>query len=238
MQYIVTSGDCISSLASQYGFFWETIWNANPDLRNMRNNPNVLMAGDVVIIPDKILKEIACSTDQLHKFVKKGERAKFRLIVERYNIPLANRRFVLSVSPDVFQGTTDDNGLLEVSIDPKVMSGHLWMPDDNLECDLEMGYLDPVEETTGVQHRLHNLGFYVGELDGVASDELHNAIADFQTSVGLDGTGELDDTTRQTLFLRHDQVHSRPQPQSPEPDEPGNATDSTAPAARPSSSGD
>jgi hypothetical protein len=238
LQYIVKSGDCISSLASQYGFLWETIWNANPELRNLRNNPNVLMAGDVVLIPDKVVKEFACDTDQLHKFVIKGERAKFRLIVERYGIPLANRRFVLSVSPDVFKGTTDDNGLLEVSIDPTVMSGHLWMPDDNLECDLEMGYLDPVEETTGVQHRLHNLGFYVGELDGVASDELHNAIADFQTSVGLDGTGELDDTTTQTLFLRHDLVHSRREPQSPEHDETGNVTNSTARTTRHFSSGD
>jgi hypothetical protein len=196
------------------------------------------MPGDVVFIPDKTLKEIPCSTEQLHKFVKKVERAKFRLIVEQYNLPLANRRFVLSVSPDVFQGTTDDNGLLEVSIDPKATTGHLLMPDDNLECDLEMGYLDPVEETTGVQHRLHNLGFYLGELDGVASDELHDAIADFQISVGLDGTGELDDTTRQTLFLRHDQIHPAPQTQSSEPDEPGSGTDSTAPAARPSSSED
>ena len=207
MTHIVKSGDCILSLAAHYGFLWKTVWNANPDLQKLRNNPNVLMPGDIVIIPDRAIKEVPCATEQRHRFLKKGTRARFRLIVEDFDAPLANRRYVLSVGSDIFQGTTDDDGLLQASIDPTITTGHLSMPDDGLEFSLHLGYLDPLEEITGVQHRLQNLGFYDGKLDGVVNDELHDAIADFQASVGLGATGELDDNTRQILFARQDQFH-------------------------------
>jgi hypothetical protein len=224
LEYTVQAGDCILSLATRYGFFWQTLWKANRALKALRNNPNVLMPGDTVIIPDKTIKELPCATDQLHKFVKKGARAKFRLIVERFNIALAQRHYILKIGSDVFDGTTDDTGLIEVSIDPTAIEGHLQMPDDDLECDLQLGYLDPLEETTGVQHRLQNLGFYFGELDGADSDDLHAAIADFQSSVGLDPTGELDDNTRQNLLLMQDQVHPQCQPEAPDPEDQGDSS--------------
>src|SRR4051812_26701772 len=106
LEYTVQAGDCILSLATRSGFFWKTLWKANPALRALRNNPNVLMPGDVVLIPDKTIKELPCATDRCHKFMKKGVRAKFRLIVERFNIPLANRRYILTIGSDLFDGTT------------------------------------------------------------------------------------------------------------------------------------
>ena len=225
MEYTVQAGDCILSLASRYGFFWQTLWNGNPALQALRKNPNVLMPGDVVVIPDKTIKQLPSATDQRHEFVKKGARAKFRLIVERFNIPLANRYYILRIGADVFNGTTDSTGLLEQSIDPQATEGHLQLPGDDLECDLQLGHLDPIEETTGVQHRLQNLGFYFGDLDGADTDDLHAAIADFQTSVGLDATGELDDHTRQTLFLMQDQVHPQSKPEGPAAAEQGGGSD-------------
>ena len=40
--YTVKQGDCISSIADQMGFFWDTVWNDpnNEQLRNRRKNPN------------------------------------------------------------------------------------------------------------------------------------------------------------------------------------------------------
>ncbi len=79
--YEVRQGDCISSLAFERGFFWETLWNhpKNADLKSKRANPNILKEGDVVYIPDLTLKEESRGTDAQHCFKVKGAPAKLRL---------------------------------------------------------------------------------------------------------------------------------------------------------------
>ena len=218
MGYIVQPGDCIMSIASTRGFLWQTLWNANPELKTQRKNPNVIFPGDVIEIPDKVLREEDCVTEQLHKFVKKGTPAKFRLVVEQFKVPLANRRYILEIDGKVFEGTTDDKGLLEVGIDPAARGGRLQMPDDGLECALALGHLDPLDELIGIQQRLQNLGFYFSEADGKDNEETRVAIADFQASVSLDATGELDDATRAKLFNMQDQIHP-PAEEEAAPDE-------------------
>src|SRR5215469_7140080 len=232
LDYLVQDGDCISSIAASCGFFWQTLWNANPELKQLRKNPNVLLPGDSVKIPDKVIKQQSCATDRCHKFVKKGTPAKFRLILERFNVPLANRHYILEIDDHLYESKTDANGRLEVSIDPTARSGYLRMPDDGLECALELGSLDPVEEMVGVQERLQNLGFYSGPIDGAMNEDLADALAAFQSSVNLEATGELNDATRDKLLQMQDKMHPQrqeetappeeasdePEPESPEPD--------------------
>jgi hypothetical protein len=214
LEYVVQPGDCILSIASKHGFLWQRLWNANPELKARRDNPNVIFPGDLVQIPQKVVKEASCVTDQLHKFAKKGTLAKFRVIVERFNVPLANRRYLVEIDGKLFDGTTDDTGLLEVNIDPAARTGRLRMPDDGVECALELGHLDPLDEFIGVQQRLHNLGFYFGELDGNDNQESRDAIADFQASVSIEATGDLDDSTREKLFQMQDRQHPQAQPET------------------------
>ena len=117
-QYTVKQGDCISSIAEEEGFFWQTLWNFNSELKSLRQNPNVLFAGDVVLIPELVIREESCPTDACHRFVKKGIPAKFRLVVERFNRPIAAKRYVLVVDGAIHEGTTSDTGLVEVAISP------------------------------------------------------------------------------------------------------------------------
>lgn len=63
---------------------------------------------------------------------------------------------------------------------------------------LQLGGMDPITTTTGVQKRLRNLGFGcepTGELDG----DTRSALAFFQKANDLPATGELDSATRDKL---------------------------------------
>jgi len=217
--YVVMEGDCISSIAKQFGFLWKTIWDANPELKELRKSPNVLYAGDVVIIPAKGDKFYDRPTDNTHKFVLKGIPAKLRLIVERHNVPLANRKYILNIDGKDFKGQTDGTGLLEVSISPSAQSGYLQMPDDQFACDLRLGDLDPVDQITGVQQRLQNLGFLTSEASGEMDEETQTAVMYFQSSVNLPPTGELDDDTNTQLFQMHDKTHPQQTAQDPPPED-------------------
>ena len=70
--------------------------------------------------------------------------------------------------------------------------------------DLQLGALDPVDELSGVQSRLANLGYYNGPVDGAQNDDLSLAVARFQGDEKLAVSGDIDDDTRDALRQRHD----------------------------------
>ncbi len=208
--YVVLQGDCISSIAEREGFLPNTLWDANPKLKVKRKNPNALLPGDELLIPEKRLKTVSGATDQTHKFVLKLMPTKFRLVVERYQKPLANKKYILTVDSQIYNGTTSGSGLVEVVLPPNATSGLLQIPDESFECELEFGCLDPVDEISGAQGRLQNLGYYHGEITGEMNEDLQEALQFFQSDFGVPVTGELDDATNQKLLDRHDQTHSPP----------------------------
>ncbi len=89
IDYLVETGDCISSIAHEHGFFWETIWNhpQNAELKSKRKDPNILQEGDVAHIPDLTLKQETRATDKRHKFVRKGAPAKLRFRIMEEPLP-------------------------------------------------------------------------------------------------------------------------------------------------------
>jgi len=205
--YVVKQGDCIESIAFRHGLFWETIWNHpnNQQLRLERKTPNVILSGDKVFVPDLRPKEEPGATEKKHRFKRKGVPSKLRIVLKEANKPRASVSYILEIDGQFFSGQTNAQGILSHPIPPHAKRGKLIVisGNDKEEYQLQLGYLDPISEVSGVQARLKNLGFECGEVNGVLNSETKAAIRVFQSKYGLKETGEIDEPTRQKLMQEH-----------------------------------
>jgi hypothetical protein len=195
----------MASIAVAHSFFWETLWNLseNADLKNLRKDPYVLLPGDRVFIPDLRLKDVSCATDKTHKFTKKGVPEHLHIVLtDDQDQPIANQKYVLVVDDELrFEGQTDGNGAIEQSIPPTARQGHLAVGEgeDQREYYIGLGHVDPVEEISGAQGRLSNLGYYDGPMDGKMNPQTVSALLTFQQKYKLSPSGENDAATQVKL---------------------------------------
>jgi hypothetical protein len=198
--YQVKQGDCISSIAFEKGFFPDTIWN-HPDnkaLKEKRKDPNVLMPGDVVFVPDKRLREYSEVTNQVYKYKCKNTPKLLQVQFVEYDKPVKEMDYTLEIDGVELKGKTDGEGWIKQSIKPNARAAKLVFADGS-EYELKLGNLDPVEEVAGAQGRLNRLGFYEGPIDGKLTDEMKEVIKLFQQVNELNPTGEVDSQTKDKL---------------------------------------
>ena len=200
ISYQVKQGDCIFSIAVEQGFFADTIWNHpnNAELKKEREDPNVLMPGDVVFVPDKRLKEVSESTNQVHKFKCKNTPKTLSIQLKYIDTPLKNLDYTINIDGREKKGKTDGDGWLKEAIPPNAKIAKLTLP-DGTEYQLKLGNLDPVDEITGLQGRLNSLGLYEGSINGQMDDKTKLALAVFQLLNELEVTGVADETTKDLL---------------------------------------
>ena len=203
----------MSSIAKKYGYGdWKSIYDhsRNAAFKQKRPNPNHIFPGDQVFIPDKTRKQSECATEKTNTFRWKSTPTFFRLVLQDDKGELlSGKKYQLKVGDRVFTGTTGDDGLVEHKIPADKEEGELtvWLDDnsqDGYKWPLKIGHLDPVEEITGVQARLENLGFECGSVDGVLGPATQDALRAFQAQMGLEPTGEIDEETRKKLSEGHD----------------------------------
>lgn len=215
--YRVQRGDCLSSIAEIYGFAeYQTIYERpeNAEFRQMRPNPNIIYPGDMLFIPDPENKESACATGQRHHFLVNRPQVRLRLCLkDDLHQPYQGVKYRLRVGFNHYQGTTDGGGMMEQEIPATASEGEITIfPKGNDTSDdtgytfaLSLGDLDPVEEISGIDARLINLGFGPAEAEESLSDEdRREAIKAFQDKFGLDATGELTEATKSKLRELHD----------------------------------
>jgi len=152
--HIVSQGECISSIAHQYGFFWKTLWDRaeNAALKQKRGDPNVLWPGDEVFIPELQIKEVSRAAKQKHRFRRKGEPAKLKLRLLKEEpqepeedqpsdpgvcdlgpqkprklkqTPRANVPYRLIIDGVSMEGQSDSDGYIKETIPPGAVGGTL-----------------------------------------------------------------------------------------------------------------
>jgi hypothetical protein len=198
--HVVRQGECLSSIAADYGFVdWRTVYEHpdNADFRALRPNPNLIYPGDRIVIPDRREKEESGDTEQRHRFVRRGARHRLKVRVQDLEgEPIAGAPYRLLVDGKRYEGNTAGDGMVEQVISPQARYGELTVwptaaPSDTdpgpacLTWTLALGHLDPVEELTGVQARLNNLGFESGPVDGIMGPITRSAVRRFQEKHAL-----------------------------------------------------
>jgi N-acetylmuramoyl-L-alanine amidase len=203
----VEQGESIASIADAYGFFEGTLWN-HPDnaaLRARRKRPTVLAPGDEVYVPDLQLKEVSKATGARYTFRRRGIPAIYRVRVLDHGKPVANASYVLTIDgTPPSRGTTDAQGRIEARVPPDARTGELRIPAFRLRAHVRFGHLDPVDEVSGIQKRLINLGYLRGEPSGVEDAATQAALRTFQEAHSLAATGVCDEKTRAALESTHD----------------------------------
>jgi hypothetical protein len=207
----IEQGDSVIRLADLYGFDPDTIWNdaANAELKEKRKDMNELVPGDEVTVPDKRPKTVSAGTGALHRFRRVGIPAYFRLQLFDGEEARASQSFILTIDGNVYNGTTDAGGILELYVPATAKEGTLVIGPDNFTVEIDFGHLDPITEISGLQKRLNNLGFFSSE-SGELDDATRDALADFQYAFGLDDTAEPDEATLAKLAEVHDKAGALP----------------------------
>lgn len=204
--YTVAQGDHLSKIAADNGFSsYATIWNhpRNLTLKNTRKNPNLLLPGDVVFIPDKDEdKVVTVPAGALHRFILHSSPLRLRLRLNGLDgNPLVATACTLALDGKLHALTSDASGFVETDIPASAEIGSLTVGD--LEWSLQVGFLDPVEQRSGLEGRLVNLGLYAGQVGDGDDEQLRFAIELFQAQAGMPVTGEADPDTLARLQVLH-----------------------------------
>jgi N-acetylmuramoyl-L-alanine amidase len=206
--YTVQQGDHLSSIAKDNGFTdYTIIWNhpKNAVLKNKRQNPNILLPGDEIFIPDMEEKQESGATDKKHTFKVDKTTLKLRLVLEDiYEKPIAGAQCALLIDGQVYQLTTDGNGKLEQEIPLDAKEGVLTIRGDqtpfaNEVLPIKIGHLDPIDEVSGQVARLNNLGYFAGPVDGSDTDAFNSAVQEFQCDNSLTVDGDCGPQTQSKL---------------------------------------
>ena len=203
--YWAKQGDHMSKIAKAFGFSdYRRIWDdpGNSSLRNLRDNPHVLMPGDDVLIPARELRIESRAVDQRYPFRAKSRPLRIQIVVKNYDFILqANTPGQLRIELDLADITTDGAGLIKKDIARDDEDGTLFF--NRSERPLKIGHLDPVTEVTGQRARLNNLGYRAGPVDEPHPEQFRSAVEEFQCDHKLAVDGNCGPVTQGKLKTIH-----------------------------------
>lgn len=210
--YRVKQGDYLSKIARRHGFLnWRAIYEhpGNAGFRRRRPDPNLIVAGDEVFIPDKESRQVEAPTGKRHIFrLHEPENwLRLSLIWFHRDEKLTGRPYRLEVGGRRFTGTIPTNAVIAHRIPADAETGRLEVDATGgmqpFTWVLHIGYLDPLDEVTGVQQRLANLNLASGFKDSRDDTKTKVAVRAFQEHYRLTVDGIMGPETKEKLRQAH-----------------------------------
>ena len=130
--------------------------------------------------------------------------------------PRANQKYSFEVDGQQFDGQTDSRGVLEQTIPANSKKGVLIIGPDEYRLEIDFGYLDPINEISGVKKRLNNMGYDCGKPNNKMDDQMQTQLKLFQKRFNLEETGKADSPTLKKLEELHDNPKEFPEVPSEE----------------------
>lgn len=209
--HVVKQGEDLTDIAVKYKFSdWKDIYNhsKNKKFQMRRPDPDVIMPGDKLYIPDVEKKKVSVSTGKTHRFVVKSPGQQFRIKFDLHEDLFREKlRAVLNIGSKTIEASVRDDGLIEMDVNNTAAGeGRLDIyvgPDSEFPdytFTIGLSHLDPVDEITGLQARLNALDFDCGEVDGNMDSLTSKAVREFQTEYKLKVDGIAGASTRDALI--------------------------------------
>lgn len=169
MEHIVGEGEHLAAIAAKHGFSSiKPIWNhpENAELKAQRGDPNILLAGDRVFIPDRESKQEPAATTQRHRFVASAEGLELHVKVHDQGFQPIHGQASFTSGKDS-RSMTQKKDIFEIDVPAETSDGTVEFPlskseRQRLPIPVQVGGLDPIETLSGQQQRLNNLGYFAG----------------------------------------------------------------------------
>jgi len=228
MRHLVRPGECVASLAAKCGVTIESIWNdpANASLRNRRDSPFMLCAGDEIHLPDPPPSQGNVSAGGTHRFTGTPATALLELVLVAESWgdqtiqgrqvdedgaraveapppteaptpePLANLPYRLTVGGRTIEGRTDGEGRLREDIDARATRVVLELEPDTPQARR----FDVAVGYLDPPDEPSGLRQRLSNLGFPSHDDLSLVVEGYQKARGLEPTGELDDATKARIL--------------------------------------
>lgn len=196
----VVEGEWIGSIAAAAGHrSWKTVWNhaRNAGLRSSRD-PNLLVPGDTIWIPPVDVRSEPTPTTRSHKLVVSGPKNKLVIRftrITRYVKSFGPINYSLAVGSSAQGGTLSADGdTIEANLPQYATEATLTI--NGASVTLRIGTLTPLARMDGMQARLTNLGWDVGDIDNHDGPRTQRGVKGFQGFYKLKVDGVIGGQTR------------------------------------------
>jgi hypothetical protein len=161
------------SLAHQFGFDADTVWNdpKNAQLQQLRKDPNILLAGDVLYIPDQngppVMQSLTTGTTNTFVAPVPPTMTLTHKFVGADPTTYSSKAYTVLELDPLTGLESDENGIVTFQAPVTLNTATVVFTDTGESWALCIGAMDPINTISGIFKRLQSLG-YIGA--GVSYD--------------------------------------------------------------------
>lgn len=208
--YVIQPGDTLLTIALWHEVEPERIWEheKNAELKS-RRDPEILAPGEVLYIPPPEPPTLQVSPQATNRFRARVPKVQVHLAFAAETGPLASEPYVVLGLAEPLEGRLDDAGEVTLEVPATTRRLTLTFPERDIEHDIAIGHLDPVDRPSGLRARLLHRSFLPIGQDSPdpyvfpTRESLETTLRAFQRAYGLEPTGMLDPQTAKALTDAH-----------------------------------